>query len=162
MFLILLYFYFNLANPTPHLTTKSFVCMMNLLKSEDLLVTFSDSGITNFDKCGNISTYNHHLSHVKVDNDKYGVYEFWNPNIFHKLSFIHIEKLKYRCDYGGYERCVWLSSIIIVRNKMLNENRIMYLTFYFDYDNMITSIEFSFNNNDDKDFTLDTNSLFTI
>lgn len=171
-FLLFLYFNANLAiDPTEEMCThgfEGFICMMDLLNTNDLPVVYSDQILSRFtfpNKCCNLSSYNDHLSYIEVlngndSNDKYGIYEFWNPTIFHKLSSIYIDALA--LSIWDSRSCDKMGAILILHNKISNVQTHMVLELYLTQESMIKVIKLRFKNKNDRDISLDTSALFNI
>jgi hypothetical protein len=166
------------------------ICMFDLLKNNELSVTYSDNiKLSNYkyNECGDLNTYNDRSSYVEITSDKYdnwdvivddevepkvtikkmnfggnrwipkyGVYEFWNSDVFHKISFLHIKDI----GFGLYHDEVITSSTAY--NKILNKNTTVHIDFTINSDNMIIAIKLLFANQESKNLVIDLDALFTL
>lgn len=149
LFLILL---FTLC--TTSIIDNTTICMLNNLASDTLKIEYAINN-TIPDKCGNIADYVIYNAHVEVygdDYNRYGVYEFWDSNIFHKIH-----------------------ELVIIKTILLYDEIIIYIVapdhdikfkiifkINTDLKHIITLIKLDFDDDNDMNEVIDTEPLFTL
>lgn len=139
---------------TSSIVMNTTICMLDNLASDALKIEYTINHTTP-DKCGNIADYVIYSAHVEVYSDDYntfGVYEFWNSNIFYKIHELIITKIILLYD----------EIIINVIVPDLNVKFNIIFKINTDLKHIITLIKLEFNDDMDMNEIIDTEPLFRI